>query len=77
MKYILLIDIFFCLFEQIAQVTQWGLIMHGTQTPAQPNDPLNFDLPQPDANPFGDVDQNLLDFDAQTSGQWRNMQQVS
>lgn len=51
--------------------------MHGTETPAQPNDPPNFDFPQPDANFFGGIDQNDLDFDAQMeSGQWRHMQQV-
>lgn len=50
--------------------------MHGTETPAQPNDPANFDFPQPDANLFGDIDQNL-DFDSQMeTGQWRHMQQV-
>lgn len=50
--------------------------MHGTETPAQPNDPTNFDFPQPDANLFGDIDQNL-DFDSQMeTGQWRHMQQV-
>lgn len=50
--------------------------MHGTETPAQPNDPPNFDFPQPDGHFFGEIDQNL-DFDAQTqSGQWRNMHQV-
>lgn len=52
--------------------------MHGTETPAQPNDAIKIDIPQPDLNSFGDIDQNSLDFDApQSSGQWRNMQQVS
>lgn len=66
-----------CIFLQnLAQVTQWGLIMHGTETPAQPNDPANFDFPQPDANLFGEIDQNL-DFDSRMeTGQWRHMQQV-
>lgn len=50
--------------------------MHGTETPAQPNDPTNFEFPPPDANLFGDIDQNL-DFDSQMeTGQWRHMQQV-
>lgn len=50
--------------------------MHGTETPAQPNDPPNFDFPQPDANLFGEIDQNL-DFDSpMETGQWRHMQQV-
>lgn len=57
-------------------MTHWGLIMHGTETPAQPNDAIKIDIPQPDMNAFGDIDQNSLDFDAQSSGQWR-MQQVS
>lgn len=62
--------------KNVAQVTQWGLIMHGTETSAQPNDPSHFDLQQSE---FGnEMDTNSLDFDAQTaSGQWRNMQQVS
>lgn len=51
--------------------------MHGTETPAQPNDPPNFDFPQPDGDFLGEIDQNL-DFDAQmASGQWRNMHQVN
>lgn len=50
--------------------------MHGTETPAQPNDPPNFDFPQPDGHFFGEIDQNL-DFDAQMeSGQWRKVHQV-
>lgn len=49
--------------------------MHGTETPAQANDAIKIDIPQPDLNSFGDIDQNSLDFDAQSSGQWR-MQQV-
>lgn len=54
------------------------MIMHGTETPAQPNDAIKIDIPQSDLNSFGDIDQNSLDFDApQSSGQWRNMQQVS
>lgn len=50
--------------------------MHGTETPAQPNDPPNFDFPQPDGHFFGEIDQNL-DFDARMeSGQWRKVHQV-
>lgn len=48
--------------------------MHGTEAPAQQNDPEHFDAQPEDFNEF---DQNSLDFGAQTSGQWRNMQQVS
>lgn len=59
----------------LAQVTQWGLILHGTEKPAQPNDPPSFDFPQPDAHFFGEIDQNL-DFDQTEMGQWRNMHQV-
>lgn len=68
-------DIIF-VFYLTAQVTQWGLIMHGTDAPAQPNDPPNFEPPQAEPDFFGHIDQNSLDFDAQTSGQWRHMQQV-
>ncbi|XP_055326516.1 furin-like protease 1 [Sitodiplosis mosellana] len=57
-----------------AQVTQWGLILHGTEEPAQTNDPKSFDYPQPDANLFGEIDQNL-DFDQTETGQWRTLHQ--
>lgn len=63
----------FCSFS--AQITQWDLIFHGTETPAQPNDPFAFGI---DGAVSNEMDQNTLDFDGQTaSGQWRNMQQVS
>ncbi|XP_031635656.1 furin-like protease 1 isoform X1 [Contarinia nasturtii] len=57
-----------------AQVTQWGLILHGTEEPAQPNDPKSFDFPQPDPNFLSEIDQSL-DFDQTETGQWRNLQQ--
>lgn len=63
-------------FRTLAQVTQWGLILHGTEEPAQPNDPKSFDFPQPDANLFGEIDQNL-DFDQTETGQWRTLHQVN
>lgn len=63
-------------FPSLAQVTQWGLILHGTEEPAQPNDPKSFDFPQPDANLFGEIDQNL-DFDQTETGQWRTLHQVN
>lgn len=63
-------------FSTVAQVTQWGLILHGTEEPAQPNDPKSFDFPQPDANLFGEIDQNL-DFDQTETGQWRTLHQVN
>lgn len=68
---------FIFVFISTAQVTQWGLIMHGTDAPAQPNDPPNFEPPPADTDFFGHIDQNSLDFDAQSSGQWRHMQQVN
>ncbi|XP_031635657.1 furin-like protease 1 isoform X2 [Contarinia nasturtii] len=58
----------------MAQVTQWGLILHGTEEPAQPNDPKSFDFPQPDPNFLSEIDQSL-DFDQTETGQWRNLQQ--
>lgn len=67
-----------CFFESfcnLAQVTQWGLILHGTEEPAQPNDPKSFDFSQPDAKFLGEIDQNL-DFDQTETGQWRNLHQV-
>lgn len=60
----------------LAQVTQWGLILHGTEKPAQPNDPPSFDFPQPDANFLSEIDQHL-DFDQTETGQWRNLHQVN
>lgn len=70
-------NVLFLVFHLTAQVTQWGLIMHGTDAPAQPNDPPNFETHPADSDFFGHIDQNSLDFDAQSSGQWRHMQQVN
>ncbi|KAH8335407.1 hypothetical protein KR074_000811 [Drosophila pseudoananassae] len=57
-----------------AQITQWGLIFYGTETPAQPEDPEH---PRK-ANQFNlygnDVARNDIEYDS--TGQWRNMQQV-
>lgn len=50
--------------------------MHGTETTAQPDDTIHIDIPQSDLTSFGDIDHNSLDA-LQSSGQWRNMQQVS
>lgn len=61
-----------------AQITEWDLIFHGTETSAQPNDPPYFGKSELQ-EPFGsdNIDHNSLDFDPETaSGQWRNMQQV-
>lgn len=65
-------------FLLLAQITQWGLILHGTETPAQPNDPPNFEIVDSDNHLLSELDQNSLDFDSDAaSGQWRNMQQVN
>lgn len=56
-----------------AQITQWDLIFHGTETPAQPNDPIDFGI-----DSGVSMDQNSLDFDRPTAnGQWRDMQHVN
>lgn len=69
--------IFLCSLKNIgtlsAQITQWDLIFHGTETSAQPNDPTDFGIDSAIS-----MDQNSLDFDRPTAnGQWRNMQHVN
>ncbi|XP_050100411.1 furin-like protease 1, isoforms 1/1-X/2 [Anopheles aquasalis] len=61
-----------------AQITQWDLIFYGTETPAQPNDPVRFGKPGFDSNFGGEMEHNALEFDSGvTSDQWRDMQQIS
>lgn len=72
----ILIETIYYFIWNLAQVTQWGLILHGTEKPAQPNDPPSFDFPQPDANFLSEIDQHL-DFDQTETGQWRNVHQVN
>ncbi|XP_053671627.1 furin-like protease 1, isoforms 1/1-X/2 [Anopheles nili] len=60
-----------------AQITQWDLIFYGTETPAQPNDPIRFNKPNYDSNFGGEMEHNALEFDSGvTSDQWRDMQQI-
>ncbi|EAA01324.4 AGAP001330-PA [Anopheles gambiae str. PEST] len=60
----------------LAQITQWDLIFYGTETPAQPNDPVRFGKPGYDSNFGGEMEHNALEFDSGvTSDQWRDMQQ--
>ncbi|XP_061504423.1 furin-like protease 1, isoforms 1/1-X/2 isoform X1 [Anopheles gambiae] len=60
-----------------AQITQWDLIFYGTETPAQPNDPVRFGKPGYDSNFGGEMEHNALEFDSGvTSDQWRDMQQI-
>ncbi|KAH8395553.1 hypothetical protein KR222_011145, partial [Zaprionus bogoriensis] len=55
-----------------AQITQWDMIFYGTKIPPQPEDPVNVDvLLNAYAN---DMAHNDIEHDS--SGQWRNMQQV-
>uniref|UniRef100_A0A2M4CUS9 furin n=1 Tax=Anopheles darlingi TaxID=43151 RepID=A0A2M4CUS9_ANODA len=62
----------------LAQITQWDLIFYGTETPAQPNDPVRFGKPGFDSNFGGEMEHNALEFDSGvTSDQWRDMQQIS
>uniref|UniRef100_A0A6P4EUX2 furin n=1 Tax=Drosophila rhopaloa TaxID=1041015 RepID=A0A6P4EUX2_DRORH len=57
-----------------AQITQWDMIFYGTETPAQPEDLANPSQPNP-FNLYGnDMAHNDLEYDS--TGQWRNMQQV-
>lgn len=56
-----------------AQITQWDMILYGTTTRAQNEDPVNPGTPVRFIN--NDVAHNDIEHDA--SGQWRNMQQVS
>uniref|UniRef100_A0A1I8JVB2 furin n=1 Tax=Anopheles merus TaxID=30066 RepID=A0A1I8JVB2_ANOME len=61
----------------LAQITQWDLIFYGTETPAQPNDPVRFGKPGYDSNFGGEMEHNALEFDSGvTSDQWRDMQQI-
>ncbi|XP_058446317.1 furin-like protease 1 [Malaya genurostris] len=61
-----------------AQITQWNLIFYGTETPAQPNDPIRLGKPGfSDSNYGGEIEHNSLEFDNGISNdQWRNMQQI-
>ncbi|ALC45295.1 Fur1, partial [Drosophila busckii] len=57
-----------------AQITQWDMILYGTETPAQPDD-------HPQANQQGQFslygnEMAHNDIEHDSSGQWRNMQQV-
>ncbi|XP_043946977.1 furin-like protease 1 isoform X2 [Drosophila biarmipes] len=58
----------------MAQITQWDMIFYGTETPAQPEDVAN----PSQANQFNlygnDMAHNDIEYDS--TGQWRNMQQV-
>lgn len=62
----------------LAQITHWNLIFYGTETPAQPDDPVRLGKPGlSDSNYGGEIEHNSLDFDnGITSDQWRNMQQI-
>ncbi|XP_060650093.1 furin-like protease 1 isoform X1 [Drosophila nasuta] len=56
------------------QVTQWDMILYGTETPAQPQDAPHPKQPS-QFHSYGDeMAHNDIEHDA--SGQWRNMQQV-
>ncbi|XP_052846169.1 furin-like protease 1 isoform X2 [Drosophila gunungcola] len=58
----------------MAQITQWDMIFYGTETPAQPEDSAN----PGQSNQFNlygnDMAHNDIEYDS--TGQWRNMQQV-
>ncbi|XP_060650095.1 furin-like protease 1 isoform X2 [Drosophila nasuta] len=58
----------------MVQVTQWDMILYGTETPAQPQDAPHPKQPS-QFHSYGDeMAHNDIEHDA--SGQWRNMQQV-
>ncbi|XP_017052403.1 furin-like protease 1, isoforms 1/1-X/2 isoform X1 [Drosophila ficusphila] len=57
-----------------AQITQWDMIFYGTATPAQPDDVANPGQ-SGQLNLYGnDMAHNDIEYDS--TGQWRNMQQV-
>lgn len=58
-----------------AQITQWGLIFYGTETPAQPDDQEHPHNPNQFTMYGNEVARNDIEYDS--TGQWRNMQQVS
>ncbi|XP_017874788.1 PREDICTED: furin-like protease 1 isoform X4 [Drosophila arizonae] len=58
----------------MAQITQWDMILYGTEVPSQPDDEPNKSQ-RNQFNLYGnDMAHNDIEHDA--SGQWRNMQQV-
>ncbi|XP_017958686.1 furin-like protease 1 isoform X5 [Drosophila navojoa] len=58
----------------MAQITQWDMILYGTEVPPQPDDEPNKSQ-RNQFNLYGnDMAHNDIEHDA--SGQWRNMQQV-
>ncbi|XP_017052406.1 furin-like protease 1 isoform X2 [Drosophila ficusphila] len=58
----------------MAQITQWDMIFYGTATPAQPDDVANPGQ-SGQLNLYGnDMAHNDIEYDS--TGQWRNMQQV-
>ncbi|XP_037714457.1 furin-like protease 1 isoform X2 [Drosophila subpulchrella] len=58
----------------MAQITQWDMIFYGTETPAQPEDVANPSQTN-QFNLYGnDMAHNDIEYDS--TGQWRNMQQV-
>uniref|UniRef100_A0A336LB42 CSON007967 protein n=2 Tax=Culicoides sonorensis TaxID=179676 RepID=A0A336LB42_CULSO len=62
-----------------AQITQWELIFYGTEDPPQPDDPprYGFDKSGLDSETYdGEINQNVLEFEPGTAGQWRDIQQV-
>ncbi|EDV93508.1 GH19349 [Drosophila grimshawi] len=61
-------------YRKNAQITQWDMILYGTEVPAQPDDQPH-ENQQSQFNMYGnDLAHNDIEHDA--SGQWRNMQQV-
>lgn len=58
-----------------AQITQWDILLYGTDEPPQPNDPPRSVI----ESTFGsEMEHNSLEFEAGTaSGQWKDMQQVN
>lgn len=58
-----------------AQITQWDLLFHGTEQPAQPNDPRVFNNPESEKSYVNEMGDNSLHIEPEMS--WSKMQRVS
>lgn len=74
--YFLISLLTFCFLCPIsAQITQWDLLFHGTEEPAQPNDPRVFNNPESEKSYVNEMGDNSLHIEPEMS--WSNMQRVS
>lgn len=74
-----------CIYNVAAQITQWEMIFHGTETPAQAGDPPTPERRGSISGQMGadgvtsyssELDHNSLEFEASNSDQWRDVHKV-